>query len=144
LPIQLINGTIADAGQVMTDLNAIASNVNTNAAKNGINSDITQLTALISIVSGLSITGATISGSTFTSGTITNSFIDGTNTGTTQALGTSTTQLATTQFVANQAFSTALPLQTGNGGKFLETDGTNASWVYLPPNVQISYRFGAF
>jgi energy-converting hydrogenase Eha subunit H len=144
LPIQLINGNIADGGQVQTDLNYIASNVNANAAKNGVNNDITALTALTSIVSGLSITGATITSSTFTGGTITLSFIDGTNTGVTQAVGTSTTQLATTEFVANQAFSTALPLQTGNAGKFLKTNGASASWVFLPPDVQISYRFGAF
>lgn len=144
LPVQLINGQIADAGQVMTDLNAIASNVNANAAKNGVNNDITSLTALVSIVSGLTITGATISGSTFVNGSIVGSTIDSTTTGITQPNGTSTTQLATTEFVANQAFSTVLPNQTGNAGKFLKTDGTNASWSYVTPNVQISYRFGAF
>lgn len=109
LPIQLINGNVADGGQVQTDLNAIASNVNANAAKNGVNNDITALTALTSIVSGLSITGATISSSTFTGGTIAGSTIDGSTTGVTQALGTNTTQLATTQFVASQAFSGILP-----------------------------------
>lgn len=144
LPQQLVNGTIADAGEVMTDLNFLASNVNANAAKNGVNSDITSLTALTSIVSGLSITGATITSSTFTNGSIVNSTIDGSNTGVTQALGTSTTQFATTEFVNNQAFSTVLPNQAGNGGKFLKTDGTNATWSYVTPNVQISYRFGAF
>lgn len=144
LPQQLVNGTTADAGPVMQNFNALASNVNANAAKNGVNSDITSLTALISIPSGLAITGATISGSTFTNGTISTSLIDGTNTGVTQALGTSTTQFATTEFVANQAFSTVLPAQAGNNGKFLKTNGTAASWSYVTPDVQISYRFGAF
>lgn len=144
LPITLLNGTTADAGQVMTDLNAIASNVNANAAKNGVNSDITSLTALISIAAGLTITGASIFNSSFTNGSIIGSTIDGTSTGVTQATGTSTLQLATTAFVANQAFSTALPNQAGNAGKFLKTDGTNAFWSFIPPDAQTSYRFGAF
>lgn len=47
----------------------------------------------------------------------------------TAALGTNTTQLATTAFVAGTAFSSALPAQTGNSGKLITTDGTNASWT---------------
>src|SRR6267154_156249 len=131
LPIQLLNGTVADAGQVMTDLNAIASNVNANAAKNGVNSDITSLTALISIAPGLTITGATIMGSIFSGGIIVGSTIDSTTTGITQPTGTNTTQLATTEFVNNIAFDTALPDQTGNAGKFVSTDGTNAFWTFI-------------
>jgi hypothetical protein len=46
LPVTLTNGTLADANQVMSDFNAIVTNVNTNAAKNGANSDITALSAL--------------------------------------------------------------------------------------------------
>src|ERR1700688_3551090 len=95
LPITLLNGTIADAGQVMTDLNAIASNVNANAAKNGVNSDITSLTALTSIAPGLTITGATITNSTLINDSIIGATIDSTTTGITQPTGTNTTQLAT-------------------------------------------------
>lgn len=47
----------------------------------------------------------------------------------TAAAGTSTTQIATTEFVANTAFSSALPAQTGNSGKFVTTNGTTASWA---------------
>lgn len=47
LPFQLQNGTTADATQVMADFNKILNDTNTNAAKNGVNSDITALTALI-------------------------------------------------------------------------------------------------
>jgi hypothetical protein len=46
--------------------------------------------------------------------------------------GTSSTQLATTAFVATAAFSAALPGQTGNAGKFITTNGTTASWAYVP------------
>ena len=52
----------------------------------------------------------------------------GTPTAPTATAGTSTTQIATTAFVAATSFSTNLPGQTGNAGKFLTTDGTNASW----------------
>ena len=53
----------------------------------------------------------------------------GTPTAPTAATGTSTTQVATTQFVNATAFSSALPNQAGNAGKFVTTDGTNASWA---------------
>lgn len=49
--------------------------------------------------------------------------------------GTATTQLATTEFVMQEAFNSALPFQGGNAGKFVTTDGTNASWVDIPPPV---------
>lgn len=43
--------------------------------------------------------------------------------------GTNTTQIATTAFVQTAiAGFQALPSQTGNGGKYLTTDGTTASW----------------
>lgn len=46
LPFTLQNGTVADATQVMADFNAIVNDVNDNAAKSGVNSDITQITGL--------------------------------------------------------------------------------------------------
>lgn len=42
----LTNGTTADANQVMSNFNNVLTNVNSNAAANGINSDIKQLTGL--------------------------------------------------------------------------------------------------
>lgn len=50
----------------------------------------------------------------------------------TATAGTSTTQIATTAFVTATAFSSVLPGQTGNAGKFVTTDGVNASWSYVP------------
>lgn len=50
----------------------------------------------------------------------------------TATTGTSTTQLATTAFVGATAFSAALPAQTGNAGKYVKTDGVNASWEAVP------------
>lgn len=55
----------------------------------------------------------------------------------TATTGTSSTQLATTAFVANTAFSSALPSQTGNSGKFVTTDGTNASWGTPPAGALV-------
>lgn len=46
LPFQLQNGTTADATQVMADFDEIVNDVNNNGAHNGVNSDITALTAL--------------------------------------------------------------------------------------------------
>jgi hypothetical protein len=47
----------------------------------------------------------------------------------TASVGVSTTQIASTAFVSATAFATALPGQAGNAGKFLTTDGTNASFA---------------
>lgn len=47
----------------------------------------------------------------------------------TASAGVSTTQVATTAFVTATAFSSVLPGQTGNAGKYVTTDGTNASWA---------------
>src|SRR5882672_5153759 len=46
LPFNLQNGTTADATQVMADFNSIKNDVNTNAAHNGANNDITSLAGL--------------------------------------------------------------------------------------------------
>ena len=47
LPFNLQNGTTADATQVMADFNEIVNDVNNNAAHNGVNTDITALSALV-------------------------------------------------------------------------------------------------
>ena len=49
----------------------------------------------------------------------------------TAAPGTNTTQAASTAFVQAQAFVAALPVQTGNSGKLVTTDGSTASWTEL-------------
>ena len=45
-PFNLLNGTIADATQVMADFDSVKNAVNSGAAANGANSDITSLTGL--------------------------------------------------------------------------------------------------
>ena len=63
--------------------------------------------------------------------------LTGTPTAPTAAGGDNSTQIATTAFVANAAFSTILPSQTGNSGNLLTTDGTNPSWT-APPIASVS------
>lgn len=46
----------------------------------------------------------------------------------TATVGDSSTKAASTAFVAATAFASALPAQTGNNGKLLNTDGTTAAW----------------
>jgi len=57
----------------------------------------------------------------------------GTPTAPTATTGNNTTQIATTAFVAATAFNAALPSQGGNAGKFVTTDGSNASWSLVYP-----------
>lgn len=61
----------------------------------------------------------------------------------TQAPGDNTTLAASTAFVsagiAAAAFSTVLPSQSGNAGKFVTTDGSNASWAAVPQSGQDIY-----
>lgn len=59
----------------------------------------------------------------------------GTPTAPTAASGTNTTQLATTEFVQQVALNNQLPSQTGNAGKYITTDGSNASWGAIPAQV---------
>jgi hypothetical protein len=56
--------------------------------------------------------------------------LTGTPTAPTPATSDDSTKIATTEYVQNVAMNTALPGQTGNAGKFVKTDGTNASWAY--------------
>lgn len=55
----------------------------------------------------------------------------GTPTAPTPASGTNNTTIATTAFVQQVALNNQLPSQTGNAGKYITTDGTNASWAAI-------------
>lgn len=54
----------------------------------------------------------------------------GTPTAPTPLTADDSTKIATTEYVNNVATNAALPSQTGNNGKFLQTDGSNAAWAY--------------
>lgn len=83
-------------------------------------------------MAGFKLTGLGAGSAAADSATIGSPAFIGTPTAPTAATGTSSTQIATTAFVANTAFSSALPAQLGNSGKFLTTNGTDASWGYIP------------
>lgn len=93
----------------------------------GVTSNVqTQLDAKLAITTAAS-TYAPLASPAFT----------GTPTAPTASTGTNTTQVATTAFVQQTSFDSALPSQTGNAGKYVTTDGTNASWgtITIPPQV---------
>lgn len=58
----------------------------------------------------------------------------GTPTAPTAAFGSNDTTVATTGFVQQVALNNQLPLQSGNAGKFVTTDGTTASWATVYPS----------
>lgn len=74
--------------------------------------------------------GDTYTGTHDFSGATAVSFPAGT-TGVTATAGDNSTKYATTAYVINQAFSAALPSQTGNAGKVVTTNGTSASWSLI-------------
>ncbi len=75
---------------------------------------------------------------TLSNKTLASPVMTGTPTAPTATAGTSTTQVATTAFVAATAFSPVLPGQTGNAGKFVTTDGTNASWADINLSTSVT------
>ena len=110
------------------------------------------LTGNLAITGALTGTTGAFSGSvTGTTGafsgpvTGTTGAFSGSVTGTTEAAGDSSTKFATTAFAVGLAFSASLPSQTGNAGKFVTTDGTNASWGRVPSGASIftALNFGA-
>lgn len=137
----------------------IMDGVTASTAELNILDGVTASTAELNIMDGVTATTAELN---YTDGVTSNiqTQLDGkaalnspTFTGTpaapTAATGTATTQLATTAFVANTAFSSTLPAQTGNNGKYLKTDGVNASWQSAPSihagaSIYTALNFGGF
>jgi len=108
-----------------------------NFGTNAISATAAEVNYLVGVTSGVQTqlntldTGkASKSGATYTG---THDFTGATLTVPTQTTGDATTKAASTAFVAATAFNAALPGQTGNGGKFVTTDGTNASWSNIYP-----------
>ena len=85
-PYTLSNGQVADANQVMSNFNSILSCANSNLAKNGVNSDLTQFTNAITFGSSITGTTGSFTGAVAATGLSTN---NGTSTGGTLYFGTS-------------------------------------------------------
>lgn len=62
----------------------------------------------------------------------------------TQAPGDNSSKAASTAFVAAAAFSSSLPGQGGNAGKFVTTDGTSAFWEYAAVSLPTEVKSSAF
>jgi hypothetical protein len=65
------------------------------------------------------------------SGTAQDLTLTGIPTAPTAPLGSNTNQVATMAALVAQAFSEALPSQSGNAGKIVTTDGSQASWKFF-------------
>ena len=61
--------------------------------------------------------------------------LTGTPTAPTPGVMAGDTEIATVKYVNDAAFSSVLPNQSGNNGKFLTTDGFAASWDDIPPTT---------
>lgn len=73
--------------------------------------------------------GQVITSGTFQTPNLVSPAMTGIPTAPTAAVGTNTTQVATMAALINQAFQAQLPLQTGNNGKIIQTNGATVSWT---------------
>lgn len=128
----------AITGQTWTGTHTFASTTSIG------NVSATEITYLDGVTSAIqtqftNITGTlipakgTITGQTWTG---THDYTGGSLYAATQSEGNNTNLVATTAFVINQAFSAALPIQTGNAGKFVTTNGTTASWATPTSSIE--------
>lgn len=88
---------------------------------------------LLSILGKANLAG----GNVFTGLQVMEAQLDAASTGVSQVSSDDSTAIATTHFVQQVAMNSALPGQPGNGGKFLQTDGTDATWQYSSPDVPL-------
>lgn len=120
--LNILDGVTASTAElnILDGVTATASELN-------VLDGITASTAELNIMDGVTVTAADINTVTLKAN-INSPTFTGTPLAPTPTLGDSSTKIATTAFVASTAFSAVLPAQTGNSGKLITTDGTNASW----------------
>ena len=141
--------TLKFAGSTAAELPANTSIGNVSAAEIAVLDGLTASTAELNILDGATVSTAELNildGVTVTAAQL-NTIPDlapkaspaftGVPTAPTAPVGTNTTQIATMAALLAQAFATALPSQAGNTGKFVTTDGTNASWAF-PPQLPLT------
>ena len=159
------NGILVRADRMDTDTNDIANGLSNCMTRDGQSPPTAPIPMgaqkLTGLANGTAPQDATtvlqvFTSPTFTTPTLTSPTITGTITATgvtgaldltnaasvsvpTATAGDSTTKAASTAFVQGAAFSAALPNQTGNAGKFVQTNGTTASWqaVFTPINYAL-------
>lgn len=118
-----INAKGAIAGQIWTGTHSFPSTTTVGPLTPTIQGHLSTVT---SDVQAQINSKAAKAGDTYTG---THDFTGGALKAPTMTTGTATTDVATTAFVASAALAAALPGQTGNAGKVISTNGTNASWV---------------
>lgn len=135
------NGIFVDATRTDTDSNDIAAGLTNCVTRDGQSPWLANLPAAGFKITGLGAGsnpndsvnyGQVFVNPTFTglNATGTVNFAGATTvTVPTVTLGDNSTNAASTAFVQGTAFASALPNQTGNAGKWVVTDGTNASWT---------------
>lgn len=127
------NGILVSSSRTDTDTNDIATGLSNCVTRDGQSAWTANLPAGGYKITGLANGAAGQDSVTwtqvFTSPTFSNPTFTGTPITPTAAVGTNTTQVASTAFVQTAAFTAALPVQTGNAGAVVSTDGSNASWA---------------
>ena len=105
-----------------------------NATVAELNYSVGVTSAIQAQLDALTSAKAAKSGATYTG---THDFTGATIRAATLPAGTATTELATTAHVSAVAFSAALPGQTGNAGRYVTTDGVNASWQSVAGAISV-------
>jgi hypothetical protein len=110
---------------------AVLNGLTASTAELNVLDGITASTAELNLLDGVTVTTADIN-SVVNKANIDSPALTGVPTAPTAPPGTSTNQIATMAALLAQAFNSALPGQAGQAGKFVTTDGVNASWAYVP------------
>lgn len=112
---------------------AVLDGLTASTAELNVLDGITASTAELNLLDGVTVSTADLN-SVVNRAPINSPAFTGIPTAPTAPLGTNTNQIATMAALLAQAFATALPNQAGNAGKFVTTDGTNASWAAVFPS----------
>jgi len=132
--------TAADATKANISSPALTGTPTAPTAAAGTNS--TQIATTAYVDASMAAEAATRIAADATKANILSPALTGTPTAPTAAAGTSTTQLATCAFVTATAFSSIIPGQSGNAGKFVTTNGLSAYWTDVPKPDLLSMSLG--
>ena len=142
--IRIYNGTVSSTSYLQPDSTIATTSYVDTSVSNLVDSSPAALNTLNELAAALGDDAnfsTTVTNSIATKAPLADPTFTGVPAAPTAASGTNTTQLATTAFVtaANAAAGDGLPAQTDNSGKYLTTDGTDASWGTAPiPDKLIS------
>jgi len=132
--IYIYNGTVSSTSYLQPDSTIATTSYVDTSVSNLVDSSPAALNTLNELAAALGDDAnfsTTVTNSIATKAPLADPTFTGVPAAPTATAGTNTTQLATTAFVtaANAAAGDGLPTQTDNSGKYLTTDGTDASWA---------------